>query len=222
MKKLAFVAIAATLAVTACETTDPYTGQPKMSDTSKGALIGAGAGAALGALTNTSHGNQARNNALIGAGIGALVGAGIGNYMDRQQAELAAELRGTGVSITKLPGNQILLNMPSNVTFPTDGDQVNSSFYPVLTSVSKVLAKYNQTLIDVRGHTDNVGAADYNQALSERRANGVANYLISHGIDGRRLLVTGYGETQPIASNATPDGRAQNRRVEIQISPYTG
>ena len=222
MKKLAFMAVAAAFAVSACETTDPYTGQPKMSDASKGALIGAGAGAALGALTNTSHGNQARNNALMGAGIGALVGAGIGNYMDRQQAELAAELRGTGVSVTKLPGNQILLNMPSNVTFPTDGDQVNASFYPVLTSVSKVLAKYNQTLVDVRGHTDSDGAADYNQALSERRANSVASYLTSHGVDGRRLLVTGYGETQPIDTNATAAGKAHNRRVEIQIAPYTG
>lgn len=222
MKKLALLASIATLALTGCETTDPYTGQPKTSDATKGALIGAGAGALVGALTNTSHGNQSRNNALIGAGIGALVGGGVGNYMDRQNAELAAELRGTGVSVTRLPGNQILLNMPSNITFPTDGDQINSSFYPVLGSVAKVLVKFNQTLVDVRGHTDSDGAADYNLALSQRRAASVANYLVAQGVIGQRLVVTGFGETEPIASNATAGGKAQNRRVEIQIAPYTG
>ena len=142
--------------------------------------------------------------------------------MDRQQAELAAELRGTGVSVTRLPNNQILLNMPSNVTFPTDGSDINASFYPVLRSVAIVLRKYNQTLVDVRGHTDSDGADDYNLALSQRRANSVANFLVNEGILGQRLVVTGFGESQPIDTNATAAGKAHNRRVEIQIAPYTG
>jgi len=222
MKKLILAATVATLALTGCTTTNPYTGTQQTSKTAIGAGVGAVAGAVLGAATNTSNSEQARKNALLGAGVGALIGAGVGNYMDRQQAELAAELRNTGVSVTRLPGNQIVLNMPSNVTFATDQDAINSSFYPTLTSVAKVLKKYNQTLVDVKGHTDSDGADDYNLALSQRRAASVANYLVGQGVLGGRLIVTGYGESSPIASNATAAGKAQNRRVELQIAPYTG
>jgi outer membrane protein OmpA-like peptidoglycan-associated protein len=160
-----------------------------------------------------------QKNALIGAGIGALAGGGVGSYMDHQAEALSAELRGTGVSVTR-DGNQIILNMPGNVTFPTNGSDVNGSFYPVLQSVAKVLNHYNQTLIDVQGFTDSTGSAEHNQTLSQQRANSVAAYLAGQGVMPGRMNVTGRGEAAPIASNATAEGRSQNRRVEIQISPY--
>ena len=138
----------------------------------------------------------------------------------RGVAELRAQLQGTGISVTR-NGNQIILNMPSNITFATDQDQVMSAFYPTLNSVALVLKKFNQTIVDVYGHTDSTGNDQYNYELSERRAMSVANYLYSQGIDGRRFAVQGFGETRPIASNATPDGRAANRRVEIQLSPLS-
>lgn len=220
MKKFLIGATLAAFALAGCQSVDPYSGESRVSRSTYGAGIGAVAGAALGALTNTSNSKQMQRNALIGAGIGALAGGGIGAYMDRQAEELAAELRSTGVSVVR-EGDQIRLIMPGNVTFPTNGDQLNASFYPVLGSVVKVLEKYKQTLVDVSGHTDSDGADDYNLALSQRRANSVASYLVSQGVLSGRLMVTGYGESRPIAPNTTAAGKAENRRVEIQISPYT-
>ena len=216
MKTKIIAAMAAAALLAAC-TTDPYTGQQKVSNTAGGAAIGAGLGALAGIALG---GGNDRRNALIGAGVGALAGGAIGNYMDRQEAELRAQLQGTGISVTR-NGNQIILNMPSNITFATDQDQVMSAFYPTLNSVALVLKKFNQTIVDVYGHTDSTGNDQYNYELSERRAMSVANYLYSQGIDGRRFAVQGFGETRPIASNATPDGRAANRRVEIQLSPLS-
>jgi outer membrane protein OmpA-like peptidoglycan-associated protein len=216
MKTKIIAAVAATALLAAC-TTDPYTGQQKVSNTAGGAAIGAGLGALAGIALG---GGNDRRNALIGAGVGALAGGAIGNYMDRQEAELRAQLQGTGVSVTR-NGNQIILNMPSNITFATDQDQVISSFYPTLNSVALVIKKFNQTIVDVYGHTDSTGSDQHNQDLSERRAMSVANYLYNQGIDGRRFAVQGYGESRPIASNSTPDGRAANRRVEIQLSPLS-
>ena len=215
-KKVALVALAATY-LTACTTTDPYTGEQKVSNTAGGAALGAGVGAVAGLLVGNNP-VQRRNAALIGAGIGALAGGAIGNYMDTQESELRAQLEGTGVSVTRM-GDRIILNMPSNVTFATDRDQVIPPFYPTLDSVALVLRKFDKTLIDVDGHTDSVGNAGYNQDLSERRANSVANYLASRGVDPRRMSAVGYGLERPIASNASEIGRAQNRRVEIAISP---
>ena len=215
-KKVALVALAATY-LTACTTTDPYTGEQKVSNTAGGAAIGAGMGAVAGLLIGNNP-VQRRNAALIGAGVGALAGGAIGNYMDTQESELRAQLEGTGVSVTRM-GDRIILNMPSNVTFATDRDQVIPPFYPTLDSVALVLRKFDKTLIDVDGHTDSVGNAGYNQDLSERRANSVANYLASRGVDPRRMSAVGYGLERPIASNASEIGRAQNRRVEIAISP---
>jgi outer membrane protein OmpA-like peptidoglycan-associated protein len=220
MKKFLIAASLAGLLVAGCESVDPYTGQARTSRSTYGAGIGALAGAAVGALSHTSNSKQMQKNALIGAGIGALAGAGMGAYMDRQAEELAAELRSTGVSVVR-EGDNIRLIMPGNITFPTDGADVNASFYPVLDSVSKVLNKYKQTLVDISGHTDSDGSADYNMALSQRRANSVAAYLVGRGVLSGRLMVVGYGETQPIAPNTSAAGKAQNRRVEIQISPYT-
>ncbi|MDS7598144.1 OmpA family protein [Agrobacterium tumefaciens] len=216
IKKIAIVAVCATY-LSACTTTDPYTGEQKVSNMAGGAGIGAVAGA-IGGLA-IGGGNKGRN-ALIGAGIGALAGGAIGGYMDNQEAELRQQLQGTGVSVTRR-GDSIVLNMPSNITFATDQDQVIPPFYATLDSVGIVLNKFNRTLIDINGHTDSTGSLQHNQALSERRAASVANYLGARGVDQRRISTLGFGPSQPIASNATPDGRAQNRRVEVLISPLT-
>ena len=205
----------ASLALAAC-TTDPYTGQQKISNTAGGAALGALAGAGLGTLA----GGNDRRNALLGAGIGALAGGAIGGYMDQQEAQLRQQLQGTGVSVTR-QGDYIILNMPSNITFDTDQDAIKAGFYGTLNSVALVLTKFNRTIVDVYGHTDSTGSADYNLGLSQRRALSVANYLGAQGVDQRRFSILGLGDTQPIASNATPDGRAANRRVEIRLAPIT-
>ncbi|MDX5331206.1 MAG: OmpA family protein [Caulobacteraceae bacterium] len=207
-------------ALTACTTTDPYTGQTVRNNTGTGALAGALGGAALGYLTNTNKSSEGRRNALIGAGVGALAGAAAGSYMDRQQAELRRQLAGTGVDVTR-QGDNIILNMPSDVTFAVDQSDIQSRFYPVLDDVARTLNAYPQTLVDVIGHADSTGADDYNQRLSERRASSVAGYLVNRGVLPDRLYVAGRGESQPIASNATEQGRAQNRRVEIILRPLT-
>lgn len=215
MKKTVIAALAMSVFVAAC-TTDPYTGEQKISNTAGGAALGALGGAALGTLA----GGNDRRNALIGAGIGALAGGAIGSVMDQNENELRAQLQGTGVSVTRA-GNQIILNMPSDITFNVDQDAVKAAFYPVLNSVALVLKKYKQTTVDVFGHTDSTGGDQHNFDLSQRRALSVANYLSAQGVDSRRFAVTGFGKTQPIASNATAEGRAQNRRVEIQLTPLT-
>lgn len=217
MKAKTLTALASVLVFTAaCTTTDPFTGQQRVSNTAGGAALGAAAGAGLGLLA----GGDDRRNALIGAGIGAIAGGAVGNYMDRQQAELRAQLQGTGVSVTRV-GNNIILNMPSNITFATDQDQVVRAFFPTLDSVALVLQRYNQTLINVYGHTDSTGDDSYNQALSQRRAQSVANYLGGRGVNPQRFLVSGFGESRPIADNSTEAGRAQNRRVEIELVPLS-
>ncbi len=217
MRKHIVIALIGSGILAGCTTTDPYTGEQKMSNTAGGAAIGAAVGA-LGGLMVGGSSNAKRNAVLIGAGVGALGGGMIGNYMDRQEAELRAQLRGTGVSVTR-NGDNIILNMPSNITFDTDQDQVKGQFYPTLNSVAIVLRKFDRTLVDVSGHTDSTGSLAHNQDLSQRRATSVANYLSGQGIDQRRFAVVGEGPSRPVATNATPEGRAQNRRVEIQISP---
>jgi len=215
MYKKLVAAVVATSFLAAC-TTDPYTGEQKVSNTAGGAALGALAGAGLGLLA----GGDDRRNALLGAGIGALAGGAIGSTMDRNEADLRAQLQGTGVSVTR-SGDQIFLNMPSDITFAVDQDSVKPEFYSVLNSVALVLQRYRSTLVDVYGHTDSSGDDNYNFDLSQRRALAVANYLNAQGVDSRRFGVTGFGETKPIASNASATGRAQNRRVEIQLSPLT-
>lgn len=221
MKKV--ILLTSMLALASCQTpTDPLTGQPQRNNTAGGAALGAVAGAVTGLLiAKDKKGSDQRKSALIGAGIGALVGGGIGNYMDRQEAELRQELLNSGVSVTRV-GNDIVLNMPGNVTFATDSAQINPNFVGVLNSVAIVLRKYQQTLLDIDGHTDNTGGFEYNQQLSERRAVSVGQYLNQQGIDPRRLLIVGFGETRPIADNSTEAGRQANRRVEIRIAPLEG
>jgi outer membrane protein OmpA-like peptidoglycan-associated protein len=214
------VAIAAALVLAGCQTQDPYTGEQKTSHATRGAIFGALGGAAIGALTNTSSGKQASRNALIGAGVGALVGAGIGNYMDESEARLRERLRGAGVKVRR-QGNNIVLEMASDITFPVNGDQVNPNFYRTLAAVGEVLTEFNRTTIEVSGHTDSTGDDRYNRDLSQRRANSVAYILSQNGVMPQRMYVVGFGEQRPIASNATAGGKARNRRVEIQIIPLT-
>ena len=200
-----------------CYTTDPYTGGREMNKTSKGAIIGAATGAVIGLITGDSS-RERRERALIGAGIGGLSGAGIGVYMDRQEAKLREQLRGTGVSVTRV-GDNVTLNMPGNITFKTDSSDLNPSFFRVLDSVALVAKEYDKTLVEVAGHTDSTGSEEYNQQLSERRAGTVAEYLLSRGILADRLITVGAGEARPIATNDTAGGRAQNRRVELTFAP---
>lgn len=215
-----------TVVLSGCEymqTTDPYTGEQEVNKTTKGVAIGAATGAAIGLITGNDSASR-KKAALIGAGVGAVAGGAVGNYMDRQDAKLRAQLKGTGVSVTRTgpKGENITLNMPGNVTFAVNSGDISSSFYPVLDSVSLVLKEFDKTMVEVAGHTDSDGSDAYNQLLSERRAQSVVSYLISRQVRGDRFLTVGAGETRPIATNATPDGKAQNRRVEITIVPLTG
>ena len=212
---------AAALLAAGCTTTDPYTGEQVRSNTRTGVLAGAVGGALLGYLTNTNNSEEGRTNALIGAGIGALAGGAIGNYMDRQQAAMREELAGSGVNVVR-QGDNLILQMPADVTFGFDRADIESRFYPVLDDVARVLNQYPQTTIDVVGHADSDGAEAYNLDLSRRRAASVAGYLIQRNVLRDRLYVDGRGESQPIASNATAEGKAQNRRVEIIIRPFRG
>ncbi len=205
-------AIAGSLLLTAC-TVNPYTGEQQAS---KAATYGAGAAAVCGLIGSIDSSKHARNAAL-GCG---LVGAGVGAYMDVQEVRLREELRGTGVSVSR-EGDNIRLIMPGNITFETDSYNLRGDVYPVLNSVGKVLAKYNDTTLRVTGHTDNTGSKAYNQTLSERRARSVADYLATQGVSSSRAFSEGRSFDQPIASNATASGRAQNRRVELYILPET-
>lgn len=219
MKKvLTMVAAASMLA--ACTTADPYTGEQRTSHATEGAIIGALGGAIIGALTNTSDSDQMARNALIGAGIGALAGGAVGHYQDEQEAELRRRLEGTGVRIRR-DGDNIELIMPSNITFDTDSDRVRSEFRETLRSVAIVLREYDQTYIYIDGHTDTTGSREYNYDLSERRAEAVAYELASRRIMEARMIVRGFGETDPLVPTGDNVNEPQNRRVEIQIVPFT-
>lgn len=223
INSLAFrnMALGMALAVLAagCQTLDPYTQEKKVSNTTKGAAIGAISGAVIGVLTGDDS-RERRKRALIGAGAGALAGGAVGNYMDRQEAKLRAQLQGTGVSVTR-NGNNITLNMPGNITFQTDSADLRADFFDVLNSVTLVVKEFDKTLVEVAGHTDSTGSDQYNQTLSERRANAVGQYLQSRGINSQRVLTVGGGENYPVASNDTPEGRQLNRRVELSLEPIT-
>lgn len=210
------LSLAIVLWVTACTTTDPYTGEKEASKTTAGAAIGAVAGAIAGAATSSK---KDRDRGIItGAIAGAAIGGGVGNYMDRQEAKLRQQLQGSGVSVAR-EGDNLRLIMPGNVTFDTDSSNIRSSFFSVLDSVVQVLKEFDKTSITIAGHTDSVGNAEYNQTLSEQRAGSVENYLVNRSVASGRVHAIGYGERQPIASNATVDGKQANRRVELQLKP---
>jgi outer membrane protein OmpA-like peptidoglycan-associated protein len=217
--KTALVAVLAAGLAAGCQTTDPYTGQSQTSSATYGALIGAGAGAVVGMISGKDA-KQRKQRALIGAGVGGLAGGAVGAYMDKQEDELRKVMRDSGVTVTR-KGDDIVLNMPGNITFRTDSADLNAQFYKVLDGVALVGKKYDKTIIEVAGHTDSVGEAAYNKQLSQRRAGAVAQYLGSRGISDQRIMTAAGGEEHPVASNTTEQGRAANRRVEVTLSPLT-
>jgi outer membrane protein OmpA-like peptidoglycan-associated protein len=217
MRKLLSVTVATAL-LAACPT-NPYPGEPEASNKAKGAGIGAAVGAVAGVLAG-SDADERRKRALIGAGVGALAGTGVGAYMDAQENKLRTQLRGTGVSVSR-QGDQVVLNMPGNVTFDVNRSDLKPEFYPVLNSVGVVLKEYDRTLIDVAGYTDSTGAFGHNMDLSKRRADTVGQYLAGQGVKQLRIVTDGHGPQHPVADNATTDGRQLNRRVELVLRPLT-
>jgi outer membrane protein OmpA-like peptidoglycan-associated protein len=214
------VVIAASLLLSSCAT---YTGQTDAPDdpnrTQRGALIGAAIGAVAGLLSGDDA-TERRQRAMVGAGVGAVAGGAVGVYQDRQEAELRRRTAGTGIEVTR-DGDVIKLNLPDGVTFDFNRADLKSQFYPALDQVASTMAEYNQTIVEVSGHTDSVGSDDYNQRLSEQRANAVANYLTGRGLVRERFEVVGMGERYPVADNMNDAGRAKNRRVEIRVVPLT-
>ncbi|MEX6632572.1 OmpA family protein [Hyphococcus lacteus] len=215
MRKALIIGAIAVFAV-GC-TTNPYTGEQRASRTVTSGAGGAAAGAAAGAIIGAIAGDAGKG-ALIGAGVGAAAGVGIGVYQDRQQAKLRERLANSGVSVTR-DGDNIRLNMPSDITFGTNQSDITPGFYETLNSVALVLKEYNKTAVSVYGHADSTGPEAYNQTLSERRALSVSNYLAAQGVMPGRLRAVGFGESRPIADNNTDYGRTANRRVEIIIDP---
>ncbi|OHC27994.1 MAG: cell envelope biogenesis protein OmpA [Pseudomonadales bacterium RIFCSPLOWO2_12_59_9] len=213
------IAATAVALLAGCASQNPYDNQPPSSNkTATYGGLGALAGAAAGALIN--HDNRGKG-ALIGAAIGGASGAGYGYYADKQEAELRQSMQGTGVEVQR-QGDQIKLIMPGNITFATDSAEIVSNFYAPLNNLSSSFKQFNQNSIEIVGHTDSTGSRAHNMDLSQRRAQSVANYLTAQGVDGSRLSTRGAGPDQPIASNATADGRAQNRRVEVNLRPLPG
>lgn len=218
MRVFIVAGLAASITLAGC-TTDPYTGESKVSNTAWGAGIGAVAGAALGAATGKNAADR-RERALKVAAVGGAIGGGVGAYMDYQEKKLRERLQNVGVSIERnKQTGEIKLIMPGNITFPTKESAIKSDFYPVLDAVGDVLKEYNKTMVRIDGYTDSVGKDDSNLQLSRDRASSVANYLINRGINSERLDAEGHGKANPIGDNKTDAGRAANRRVELTIEP---
>lgn len=205
------VAASALTVLAGCTTQDAYTGESKVNRATTYGVIGA---VVCGAIGSRESSKRARNAA---AACG-LAGAGVGAYMDAQERKLRAELVGSGVQVVR-DGNNLRLVMPNSITFGVNQATLNTSIYGTLNAVVKVLNEFNETRLQVAGHTDSSGDASYNQKLSVRRANSVGDYLLSRNISASRLVTLGYGESRPIATNATEAGRAENRRVELLIIP---
>ncbi|BFM14987.1 OmpA family lipoprotein [Maricurvus nonylphenolicus] len=204
------------LVMVGCTTVDPYTGEQKTSSTAKGAGAGAVVGAIIGAATS-SKGDR-NKGILTGAVAGGAIGGGIGYYMDQQEAALRQKLAGSGVQVRR-EGDNLRLVMPGNITFDTGRYEIRSNFYNVLDSVAQVLGEFDKTAIKIAGHTDSTGSLQTNQVLSERRAESVKNYLLTHYISVGRIQTAGYGPRYPVASNDTAQGRQANRRVELELLP---
>ena len=213
-KTLVTLSLAGAVALSGCTTINPYTGEEQTSSIAKGSAIGALSGAVIGAVASKDK----TKGALIGAAGGAAIGGGVGYYMDVQEAKLRQQLKSTGVSVTR-NGNNITLNMPNAITFAVNGSQLKPQADSVLSSVVLVVKEYSKTRINILGYTDSTGSASYNKLLSDKRANSVSGYFLSNGIKYSRLSPQGTGEANPIASNSTKAGRAENRRVEIVLTP---
>jgi outer membrane protein OmpA-like peptidoglycan-associated protein len=216
VKKTILALALSTLTLGGCMTYDPYTGEKETSKATMGSVIGAIGGAAVGAATSSK--SDRGKGALIGAASGAAIGGGIGYYMDRQEAQLRQKLQGSGVQVVR-KGDKIELVMPGNITFNLNESSIQPSFKDTLESVALVLKEFDKTIIRIEGHTDSTGSQDYNQLLSEQRAGSVRDFLLSQNISPARTNAVGYGERYPIASNETPAGREQNRRVELTLVP---
>jgi outer membrane protein OmpA-like peptidoglycan-associated protein len=214
-KNALVAALAASVLLAGCASVEDFSSNPDKEKTRKGAGIGAAGGAVAGLLIDGSW-----KGALIGAGVGALAGGAVGSYQDKQEAKLRQQMAGTGVDVVR-KGDNITLDMPGGVTFATDSAQINPAFNPVLDKVAQTLNDFDQTVIQVAGHTDSTGSHAYNMQLSQRRADSVKAYLTQRGVPPQRLHTVGAGPDHPVADNSTPDGRAQNRRVEITIVPVT-
>ncbi|KAF7772397.1 hypothetical protein PCIT_a2460 [Pseudoalteromonas citrea] len=185
-----------------------------MTNAEKGASVGAATGAILGKAT----GNHKDKRIFIGAAIGGIAGAAIGSYMDEQEAAFKDQLSGTGVSVIR-EGNSMRLVMPGHITFSSNQATISADFYSMLNAITQVMKRYTKTQLIITGHTDSEGNNAFNQGLSEQRAKSVKDYLSAQQIDKDRLSAKGLGEQEPVATNATAQGRAQNRRVEINITP---
>lgn len=213
MRMLRFIIVlAVALGLVACAANDP----------NRRTKVGAGVGAAAGALLGYGIGDNTAGT-IIGATGGALVGGAVGHYMDKQQLEfeqaLAGEQRQHDLEIERLRDDTLKLSVDSEVSFDFGKDQLKPAFYPTLNKLGDVLGKYNRTVVHVVGHTDSVGSDTYNLALSKRRAGAVGDYLASRGVPQQRLRTEGRGESEPRDTNATEAGRQLNRRVEIYVKP---
>ena len=205
-----------TLGVSGCTTINPYSGEEQTSNAVKGGAIGAATGALVGVLSSSKK--DRGKGALIGAASGAAIGGGVGYYMDVQEAKLRQKMKGTGVTVTR-SGDQIILNMPNNVTFDSNASQLKPAGANTLSGVAMVLKEYEDTRVHIIGHTDSSGSRELNMRLSEQRAESVGTALITMGVDASRLNMSGVGPDQPVASNSTAAGKAQNRRVTLTLSP---
>lgn len=202
--------LVAALAVTACAPNDPY------MRTKTGAAIGAVAGGILGHQLDDDAGRY------VGAAAGAALGGGIGYAMDRQHQQmqqLAMENQQLNMEVQRLQDGSLRVGLPSEVLFDFDSASLKPQFMSTLDEMARILNQDPRSTVTVIGHTDSTGSESYNMDLSRRRAQSVSSYLAQHGVDSNRLYAEGRGESQPRASNATPEGRAQNRRVELIIRP---
>ncbi|WP_422128549.1 OmpA family protein [Vibrio hannami] len=207
--------------VSGCEMTqrqNATTGESETNSTTTGAIIGAVSGALVGLATGDDADDR-RKRAIIGATAGGAVGAGVGYYFDQQEAALREELLNSGVQVKRVGEDQLVLVMENGIGFQTDSSMLNSSIYNTLNGVAKILVEYPDTQLLIEGHTDSTGSEAYNQQLSLKRAGSVKDYLQGQKVAADRLFIQGVGELKPICDNSTPEGRACNRRVEINIYP---
>lgn len=218
MKKYTFATVlllSGAIVMSGC-TVNPYTGESEAGNSGIGAGIGAVVGAGVGALSSSKK--DRGKGAIIGAASGAILGGGVGYYMDVQEAKLREKMKGTGVSVTR-HGDTIVLNMPNNITFDSGSSSLKPSGANTLTGVAMVLKEYPKTAVNVVGYTDSTGSQDLNRRLSLQRADSVGSALIMQGVTSGRVRTQGAGPSNPIASNSTAQGKAQNRRVEVTLSP---